>query len=126
MPSTQPKHPADPADPASRPARSPRTRGAAASLPTHPAARSAASLPTAAAANAPGRGGQATHADPVSPPPDLAREAVIRLHAYTLWERRGCNDGHAMDDWLQAEAELAHLAGRTHTRLPGPGAEGAH
>lgn len=126
MPSTQPKHPADPAGPASRPARNPRARSAPASLAAHPAARSAASLTAAVAATAPGRSGQAGHADQADPPPDLAREAVIRLHAYALWERRGCSDGHAMDDWLQAEAELAHLAGRTHTRLPGPGAEGAH
>lgn len=30
----------------------------------------------------------------------------IRLRAYELYERRGRRDGHAVDDWLEAEAEL--------------------
>ncbi len=30
----------------------------------------------------------------------------IRFHAYELYERRGRGDGHALDDWLQAEAEV--------------------
>lgn len=64
-------------------------------------------------------------ADPSGPTPDLAREAVIRLHAYRLWEHRGRSEGRAMDDWLQAEAELAHLGGQATGRLQGPGAEGA-
>lgn len=54
-------------------------------------------------------------------PPDLARDAVIRLHAYNLWERRGRRHGGAMEDWLQAEAELAHLAGAQRAGLPAPG-----
>jgi Protein of unknown function (DUF2934) len=33
-------------------------------------------------------------------------EERIRLRAYELYERRGRRDGHAVDDWLQAEAEL--------------------
>ncbi len=33
-------------------------------------------------------------------------EERIRLRAYELYERRGSRDGHALDDWLQAEAEL--------------------
>ena len=63
-------------------------------------------------------------ADPVEAggsPPDLARDAVIRLHAYNLWERRGRRHGGAMEDWLQAEAELARLAGAKRAGLPGPG-----
>lgn len=31
----------------------------------------------------------------------------IRLRAYELYEQRGGSDGHALDDWLQAQAELA-------------------
>ena len=31
----------------------------------------------------------------------------IRLRAYELYEQRGRQDGHALDDWLQAEAEVA-------------------
>jgi len=30
----------------------------------------------------------------------------ISLRAYELYEQRGRQDGHALDDWLQAEAEL--------------------
>jgi hypothetical protein len=39
--------------------------------------------------------------------PDLTqREKQIRLRAYALYESRGCEDGHDLDDWLQAEAEI--------------------
>jgi hypothetical protein len=34
------------------------------------------------------------------------KEERIRLRAYELYEQRGKRDGHALDDWLQAEAEL--------------------
>ncbi len=30
----------------------------------------------------------------------------VRLRAYELYERRGRQDRHELDDWLQAEAEL--------------------
>ena len=33
-------------------------------------------------------------------------EERIRVRAYELYEERGKSDGHAFDDWLQAEAEL--------------------
>lgn len=33
-------------------------------------------------------------------------EQRIRGRAYELYEQRGKRDGHALDDWLQAEAEL--------------------
>lgn len=33
-------------------------------------------------------------------------EGRIRQRAYELYERRGRRDGFAMDDWLQAEAEI--------------------
>lgn len=35
-----------------------------------------------------------------------ALEERIRVRAYQLYEQRGRRDGHALDDWLQAEAEL--------------------
>jgi hypothetical protein len=34
-------------------------------------------------------------------------EERIRIRAYELYEQRGKGNGHALDDWLQAEAELA-------------------
>ena len=33
----------------------------------------------------------------------------IRMHAYQLYQARGCQHGHAMNDWLQAEYELLRL-----------------
>ena len=33
-------------------------------------------------------------------------EDRIRLRAYQLYEQRGRGDGHALDDWLQAETQL--------------------
>lgn len=34
------------------------------------------------------------------------REEMIRRRAYELYEKRGREDGHAEEDWLQAEAEI--------------------
>lgn len=34
-------------------------------------------------------------------------EQRIRVRAYELYEQRGKEDGHALDDWLRAEAELS-------------------
>jgi len=34
----------------------------------------------------------------------------IRLRAYKLFEERGGNDGHEIDDWLQAESEVTRQA----------------
>ena len=33
-------------------------------------------------------------------------EDQIRARAYELYEERGKEDGHDLDDWLRAEAEL--------------------
>ena len=35
-------------------------------------------------------------------------EHEIRLRAYYLFLRRGRGDGHAMDDWLEAECEVPY------------------
>lgn len=35
-----------------------------------------------------------------------SREDLIRRRAYDLYQRNGCVDGHALDDWLAAEAAL--------------------
>lgn len=37
-------------------------------------------------------------------------EERIRVRAYELYEARGREDGHDVEDWLEAEAEIA---GRT-------------
>ena len=38
------------------------------------------------------------------PQPNLEEE--IRRRAYELYEKRGREDGHDLDDWLRAEAEI--------------------
>ena len=37
----------------------------------------------------------------------VSLEERIRLRAYELYEQRGRADGYALDDWLQAQAEVA-------------------
>ena len=41
---------------------------------------------------------------------DPSLEEKIRLRAYTFYEERGREDGHDLDDWLRAEAELTAKA----------------
>jgi len=47
----------------------------------------------------------------VSEEPELgspeSTEDVIRTRAYQLYEQRGREDGHDLDDWLHAEADMA-------------------
>jgi hypothetical protein len=43
---------------------------------------------------------------PQKPKPSNNAQEKIRLRAYELYEQRGMVDGHASDDWLQAEAEV--------------------
>lgn len=33
-------------------------------------------------------------------------EELIRMRAYELSEQRGCEHGHDLDDWIQAESEV--------------------
>ena len=40
---------------------------------------------------------------------DLPSNEEIRAQAYQIYLARGCGDGHAEDDWSQAEYELMHL-----------------
>lgn len=35
-----------------------------------------------------------------------AREVLIRLAAYSFYERRGYVSGHELEDWLEAEMEI--------------------
>ena len=37
-------------------------------------------------------------------------DEVIRLTAYAIYEARGRADGHALDDWLQAQAQIGRTA----------------
>jgi len=36
-----------------------------------------------------------------------ATREEIEKRAYQLFEERGCRDGHALQDWIDAERELA-------------------
>ena len=37
----------------------------------------------------------------------------IRRRAYELYEERGRNDGHDLEDWLQAESEVTQQKAKT-------------
>jgi hypothetical protein len=43
--------------------------------------------------------------------PELQEQ--IRRRAYELYEQRGRDDGHELDDWLQAESELTKQKAKT-------------
>jgi hypothetical protein len=40
------------------------------------------------------------------------RSFDVSEHAYAIWEQAGCPEGKAVDNWLQAEAELSEAAVR--------------
>jgi len=54
---------------------------------------------------------------PVSDDPDrvqadgIDREQLVREAAYARYESRGRVDGHALEDWLNAEADVEHRPG---------------
>ncbi len=48
-----------------------------------------------------------------SEPQDLELEDQIRLRAHELYEARGREHGHEMEDWLRAEEEIAVKKFRT-------------
>lgn len=37
-------------------------------------------------------------------------EERIRIRAYEIYEQRGRREGHALDDWLEAQAEVLGVA----------------
>jgi len=39
--------------------------------------------------------------------------AKVRLRAYEIYQQRGRVDGHALDNWAQAEAEILQLRHRS-------------
>jgi hypothetical protein len=47
-----------------------------------------------------------------TPDPSLDGE-IVRVRAYQLYEQRGKEDGHDLEDWLRAEEELRQPS---HTR----------
>ena len=47
-----------------------------------------------------------TKKQPAKNETDPNREQEICLRAFTLYEERGREDGHGIDDWLRAEADI--------------------
>jgi hypothetical protein len=45
-----------------------------------------------------------TNSPEIEAPCELQEQ--IRRRAYELYEQRGAKDGHELEDWLQAEAEV--------------------
>ena len=45
-------------------------------------------------------------------------EHEIRIRAYELYERRGAREGHALDDWLEAEYEVLRQRGVVGLAVP--------
>jgi hypothetical protein len=39
-------------------------------------------------------------------------EQIVRQRAYEFYEKRGREDGHAVEDWLRAEAEVLSTVSR--------------
>ncbi len=54
-----------------------------------------------------------TKKQPIDVVPDPNLEESIRRRAYALYEQRGREDGHDVDDWLRAEAEMTAQAMKT-------------
>jgi len=44
------------------------------------------------------------------PPVDLQEQ--VRRRAYELYEERGREDGHELEDWLQAESEVVQKSAK--------------
>ena len=45
-------------------------------------------------------------------------EHAIRQRAYELYIQRGMAHGHAVDDWLKAEAEIVHGHSSADSNMP--------
>ena len=45
----------------------------------------------------------------------VARQEQVRCRAYEIYEQRGREDGHELDDWLQAESEIVQQFRRRKT-----------
>ena len=41
--------------------------------------------------------------------PNPSLEQQVRNRAYQLYEERGREDGHELEDWLRAEAEISRM-----------------
>lgn len=53
----------------------------------------------------PDQGGRMIAVDPLGT--NASREEKVRLRAYQLYEQRGRKEGHADEDWLEAESQIS-------------------
>jgi Protein of unknown function (DUF2934) len=51
----------------------------------------------------------------INDPQDLQLEDQIRLRAYELYEARGRQDGHELEDWFRAKEQITIKKFRTAT-----------
>ena len=58
----------------------------------------------------PDQGGRVTPIDPEPVRPSNALEDRVRSKAFEIYEQRGGEQGHALDDWLAAEQEIKTTA----------------
>jgi hypothetical protein len=65
----------------------------------------AATPPAATRIDSGDRNRSHTHETPAA---GIGLEDSIRRRAYELYEQRGRREGHALDDWLEAEAQVRH------------------
>ncbi len=56
----------------------------------------------------PDQGGRHTPVDPVDPV-SANREEMVRVEAYRIFEQRGRERGHDVDNWLAAERKLTTM-----------------
>ena len=84
-----------------------------------PARRGAQPAPASrmpAIAEAAQRASDALPADALPPAIDRPHEHMVRERAYAFYLARGCSDGHDLEDWLRAEAEVAAALGSERPR----------
>jgi hypothetical protein len=81
-----------------------------------PADRPPAAAPAPKRASRPPTARRAAFADATQAAPPArellegpTREDLIRRRAFDLYERNGCVDGRALDDWLAAESEVGDM-----------------
>jgi len=48
---------------------------------------------------------------------ELIRQEPIRRRAFELYEQRGREEGHDLDDWLQAESEFVQQKAKAASAL---------
>jgi hypothetical protein len=51
-------------------------------------------------------------------PPEPMQEHAIRQRAYEVYVQRGRANGHAVDDWSKAEAEIVHGHSSSDSNVP--------